>query len=186
MLKMRDVYAQNPSLGDPSTLDKQLEENAQKLDKLKEEIKKFEVRLQVLSSVDLRFDISNVLSRTTWLKWTTRTRLPVRGPSLAACQTWPLGATTVNKAAPLPARLTTQGTSKYAFVIHCSIGSRTQYFVYSPQTTETDSGVDVGQQRHSNVPMADQDSFDELDDDFPAIGTCKALYNFDGQSSGLS
>jgi hypothetical protein len=43
MLKMRDVYVQNPALGDPSTLDKQLEENAQKLDKLKEEIKKFEV-----------------------------------------------------------------------------------------------------------------------------------------------
>ena len=44
MLKMRDVYVQNPALGDPSTLDKQLEENAQKLDKLKHEMQKFEVR----------------------------------------------------------------------------------------------------------------------------------------------
>ena len=48
MLKMRDVYVQNPALGDPSSLDKQLEENAQKLDKLKEELKKFEVQCAFL------------------------------------------------------------------------------------------------------------------------------------------
>lgn len=40
---MRDVYVQNPALGDASSLDKQLEENAQKLDKLNQELQKFEV-----------------------------------------------------------------------------------------------------------------------------------------------
>ena len=50
MLKMRDVYMQNPALGDPSTLDKQLEENAQKLDKLKQEMQKFEVGFVLQSS----------------------------------------------------------------------------------------------------------------------------------------
>ena len=48
----------------------------------------------------------------------------------------------------------------------------------SPPSVETDSGVDMSQ-RHSNLPQ-EQDSFDDLDEDFPAIGTCKALYNFDG------
>ena len=43
LLKMRDVYVQNPALGDASSLDKQLEENAQKLDKLNQELQKFEV-----------------------------------------------------------------------------------------------------------------------------------------------
>ncbi len=43
MLKMRDVYNQNPALGDASSLDKQLGENAQKLDKLKQELSKYEV-----------------------------------------------------------------------------------------------------------------------------------------------
>ena len=43
MLKMRDVYVQNPALGDASSLDKQVDENAQKLDKLRQELQKYEV-----------------------------------------------------------------------------------------------------------------------------------------------
>ena len=44
MIKMKDVYVKNPALGDPATLDKQLEENGQKLDKLQQELNKYEVR----------------------------------------------------------------------------------------------------------------------------------------------
>jgi len=43
MLKMQDVYKNNTSLGDPATIEKQLEENAQKLDRLRQEIRKYEV-----------------------------------------------------------------------------------------------------------------------------------------------
>ncbi|XP_013389246.1 formin-binding protein 1-like isoform X2 [Lingula anatina] len=42
MIKMQEVYQQNPALGDASSLDKQLEENAQKLDLLRQECQKFE------------------------------------------------------------------------------------------------------------------------------------------------
>ena len=49
---MRDVYVQNSALGDPNSLDKQLEENAQKLDKLNQELQKFEVQ-KLLSQVAL-------------------------------------------------------------------------------------------------------------------------------------
>ncbi|KAL5012369.1 hypothetical protein ScPMuIL_010920 [Solemya velum] len=42
MLKMKDVYVQNPALGDPNTLDKKVEENAQKLDSLQQELRKFQ------------------------------------------------------------------------------------------------------------------------------------------------
>jgi len=40
---MQDVYRQNTALGDPSSLDPQLEENAQKLDSLQKEITKYQV-----------------------------------------------------------------------------------------------------------------------------------------------
>jgi formin-binding protein 1 len=43
MLKMQDIYKQNAKLGDPTTIEKQLDENAQKLDRLRQEIRKFEV-----------------------------------------------------------------------------------------------------------------------------------------------
>ena len=43
MLKMRDVYKQNPNLGDPQVIEKQLEPNAQKLDSLKRDLQKYEV-----------------------------------------------------------------------------------------------------------------------------------------------
>ncbi|XP_069120059.1 cdc42-interacting protein 4 homolog isoform X3 [Argopecten irradians] len=42
MLKMKEVYAKNPALGDPHTLDKKIEENAQKLDSLNSELRKFQ------------------------------------------------------------------------------------------------------------------------------------------------
>lgn len=42
MLKMHDVYKQNPNLGDPQAIEKQLEPNAQKLDSLKRDLQKYE------------------------------------------------------------------------------------------------------------------------------------------------
>lgn len=42
MLKLKDVYVQNPALGDPNSIDKQIEENGEKLDSLKKELNKFE------------------------------------------------------------------------------------------------------------------------------------------------
>ena len=43
MLKLKDVYANNPALGDPNMLEKKVEENAQKLDAIRQELHKFEV-----------------------------------------------------------------------------------------------------------------------------------------------
>jgi len=41
---MRDVYEQNPKLGDPATLTKQLDENSHAIDQLNADISKYEVR----------------------------------------------------------------------------------------------------------------------------------------------
>lgn len=47
---MKDVYQQNTSLGNPATVEKQLEENGLKLDRLHQEIHKFEVWVYKLIS----------------------------------------------------------------------------------------------------------------------------------------
>lgn len=44
LLKMQDVYRKDAKLGDPRSLNKQLEEVAQELDRLKQELNKYEVR----------------------------------------------------------------------------------------------------------------------------------------------
>ena len=46
MTKLKDVYLNNPALGDPNMLDKKLEENAQKLEAIRQELHKFEVRFE--------------------------------------------------------------------------------------------------------------------------------------------
>lgn len=43
MLKMKDVYVNNPALGDPNALEKKIEENALKIDSLQAEMRKFQV-----------------------------------------------------------------------------------------------------------------------------------------------
>ncbi|XP_022322096.2 formin-binding protein 1-like isoform X12 [Crassostrea virginica] len=42
MLKMKDVYVNNPALGDPNALEKKIEENAQKIDSLQAEMRKYQ------------------------------------------------------------------------------------------------------------------------------------------------
>ena len=44
MEKMIDVYRQNPSLGDPNTIEQQLSENAKELDTLNVDLHKYQVR----------------------------------------------------------------------------------------------------------------------------------------------
>ena len=43
LMKMKQVYEANPALGDPMSIQGQLTENGQKLDKLRGELKKYQV-----------------------------------------------------------------------------------------------------------------------------------------------
>jgi hypothetical protein len=45
LLKMKDVYTQNPKLGDASSVDKQLTEISGRIDKLQLELQKYSVSL---------------------------------------------------------------------------------------------------------------------------------------------
>jgi hypothetical protein len=44
LMKMKQVYESNPALGDPMTIQGQLTDNGHRLDKLRAELKKFQVK----------------------------------------------------------------------------------------------------------------------------------------------
>ena len=50
LMKMKQVYESNPALGDPMSIQGQLTENGHKLDKLRAELKKFQVGICTTSS----------------------------------------------------------------------------------------------------------------------------------------
>ena len=47
-MKMKQVYESNPALGDPMSIQGQLTDNGQRLDKLRAEQKKFQVNLRCI------------------------------------------------------------------------------------------------------------------------------------------
>ena len=44
-MKMKQVYETNPALGDPMSIQGQLTDNGQRLDKLRSELKKYQVKM---------------------------------------------------------------------------------------------------------------------------------------------
>ena len=61
-MKMKQVYESNPALGDPMSIQGQLTENGHRLDKLRSELKKFQVccdlrawEVETIESNDLPF-----------------------------------------------------------------------------------------------------------------------------------
>ena len=50
-MKMKQVYEANPALGDPMSIQGQLQENGHRLDKLRAELKKFQVIELILNFV---------------------------------------------------------------------------------------------------------------------------------------
>ena len=51
LMKMKQVYESNPALGDPMSIQGQLTDNGQRLDKLRAEQKKFQVKLHESESI---------------------------------------------------------------------------------------------------------------------------------------
>jgi len=48
---MRDVYEQNPKLGDAATLTKQLDESSQTVERLRSDISKYEVCIGMVAGI---------------------------------------------------------------------------------------------------------------------------------------
>ncbi|KAI0218394.1 Formin-binding protein 1 [Lamellibrachia satsuma] len=133
LLKMREVYENNPAMGDPLSTNKQLEENAQKLDRLQQEMQKYE---KYLADADSR-------------NQTSREDLSTSTKQFSNMAISGMQQTASNPSTP----------------------SSTRHEAPHPS---------------DDAPMAvtDNDSFEDLEDDFPIIGTCTALYSFDAPNEG--
>ena len=59
-MKMKQVYESNPALGDPMSIQGQLTENGHKLDKMRAELKKFQVGTHIFALIQLRTHCFNV------------------------------------------------------------------------------------------------------------------------------
>uniref|UniRef100_A0A668AMA1 Formin binding protein 1 n=1 Tax=Myripristis murdjan TaxID=586833 RepID=A0A668AMA1_9TELE len=122
LTKMKDVYAKNPQMGDPTSVDPRLTEIGQNIEKLQHEVQKFEVSFLPVFTL-----ISECVS--------------------------------VGKA------------------IFSPDGSYTE-----EQNSETHVKANINPNPTSSTPEFD----DEFDDEeaLPTIGTCKALYPFEGHNEG--
>lgn len=76
-MKMKGVYEQNPALGDPMSIEGQLNESGHKLDKLRQELHKYQVYLQEAKELPTNQPINSSPSAPS-----RKNKAPVRGHNL--------------------------------------------------------------------------------------------------------
>ncbi|CAI9717467.1 formin-binding protein 1-like isoform X5 [Octopus vulgaris] len=154
MLKMKDVYINNPALGDASSLDKKLEENAQKLDRLNQELIKFE---------NYMADAEGKVVR----RHSTANDSLSNSPSESSVQ---------SNTGPY---ISAPGTPIAHHYAHGSCGEDSEN---GPIAGGEDGGEEVD--GGGEIDYADQESTEEEFDEFPVIGSCRALYQFEAMNEG--
>nr|XP_033816208.1 formin-binding protein 1 isoform X11 [Geotrypetes seraphini] len=133
LTKMKDVYIKNPQMGDPASVEQKLAELGHNIEKLQQEVQKFQGWLAEVEG-----------------------RLPARNEALRRQS----------------AAYESQNTSA---VGNCA------------QDRESPDGSYTEEQSQENeVKVMTTDFDDEFDDEepLPSIGTCKALYAFEGHNEG--
>lgn len=155
MLKMKDVYIQNPALGDASSLDKKLEENAQKLDRLNQELIKFE---------NYMADAEGKIVR----RHSTANDSLSNSPSESSVQS------------NLGPYISAPGTPIAHHYAHSTCGEDGENGPIAGGEGELDDVPDG----EGELEYADQETPEEEFDDFPVIGTCRALYQFEAMNEG--
>uniref|UniRef100_A0A8C4R370 Formin binding protein 1a n=1 Tax=Eptatretus burgeri TaxID=7764 RepID=A0A8C4R370_EPTBU len=165
LLKMKDVYLRNPQMGDPGSLEPKLQETAHKMEKLQQEVQKFEG----------------------WL-CDAEGRLPVKADSgKRRSSSFDRNSTVVNNGSG--ERESPDGSYTEEGSGEGQTAQRPQP-IPSPLKQTPSSANPV---TNTSVPTAsisvptasldDDDDFDE-DEPLPVLGQCKALYPFEGQSEG--
>nr|XP_033816200.1 formin-binding protein 1 isoform X3 [Geotrypetes seraphini] len=134
LTKMKDVYIKNPQMGDPASVEQKLAELGHNIEKLQQEVQKFQGWLAEVEG-----------------------RLPARNEALRRQS----------------AAYESQNTS--------AVGNCAQDRESSPDGSYTEE-----QSQENEVKVMTTDFDDEFDDEepLPSIGTCKALYAFEGHNEG--
>ncbi|KAK3088869.1 hypothetical protein FSP39_024788 [Pinctada imbricata] len=139
MLKMKEVYAQNPALGDPNSLEKKIEENGQKVDALNAELRKFQGYLAEAEGKQPPAQHHPQQQRRNSLSDDSVSQSPSEG-----------SVQNINAAIPNAPQ---------------------------PPTGELYTEIDHDEDDHLEEEFND-------DDQFPVIGTCRALYPFEAENEG--
>ncbi|XP_029921832.1 formin-binding protein 1 isoform X7 [Myripristis murdjan] len=142
LTKMKDVYAKNPQMGDPTSVDPRLTEIGQNIEKLQHEVQKFEAWL---AEVEGRMPSKSDTQRRQSGLYETQNNTSM-GNNCAQDRESPDGSYT------------------------------------EEQNSETHVKANINPNPTSSTPEFD----DEFDDEeaLPTIGTCKALYPFEGHNEG--
>ncbi|XP_037079941.1 formin-binding protein 1-like isoform X2 [Pollicipes pollicipes] len=164
LMKMKGVYEGNPALGDPMTIESQLRENTQHLEKLRIELHKYQ---RLLDGGDQRSSLSepdSTLSRSASDSSMARAGAAAHGQS--APSTPPSGHGCSNSPE------SGLGTS------HTSLPD-----------SESEEEPPAPDAADGPAPAADgrgqqEDELDYADEPLPVLGTAQALYAFDASSEG--
>ncbi|XP_021361892.1 cdc42-interacting protein 4 homolog isoform X3 [Mizuhopecten yessoensis] len=155
MLKMKEVYAKNPALGDPAILDKKIEENAQKLDSLNAELRKFQ---NYLADAEGKQHIS--------------------GSDDSISHSTSEGSVQNSNVVSAPGTPQAQHAVYEVYDPHISDDEFDDYPV--PPSSIPDEDAMPQSIEQEQVEQIEQEEFEE--DAFQVIGTCRAVYKFDADN----
>ncbi|XP_043201078.1 formin-binding protein 1-like isoform X2 [Amphibalanus amphitrite] len=171
LMKMKGVYESNPALGDPMTIESQLRENTQRLEKLRLELHKYQ-RLQDTNGQ--RCSLSEPegnLSRST----SDSSVNQLGGAPAPAAPAAAAAAAGAGHSATLPSHISSNSPeSGLGSTSHASLPG-------------SDSDVDDSRAANGAPPVTDGGDDSELafvDDPLPVIASASALYPFDASSEG--
>ncbi|KAK5901202.1 hypothetical protein CgunFtcFv8_026097 [Champsocephalus gunnari] len=156
LTKMRDVYVKNPQMGDPASVDPRLSEIGQNIEKFQYEAQKFE---GWLAEVEERMPSKSDSNRRSGLYETQNNSTQLLSNNCAQDRESPDGSYTEEQNSETQVKAT----------------------VNPPVNPPVNPTVNPA------LPTSSTPEFDdEFDDDetLPTIGTCKALYPFEGHNEG--
>lgn len=165
LMKMKTVYEANPALGDPMSIQGQLTENGQRLDKLRSELKRYQIWLEEAEGRGGPGSPASSISARTNGTGSSPRRSSVSDEVESLSRSASDSSVNHNKNS-----LTSQGRSSN-----------------SPESGLGNSAQSLG---HQDLNRADSFQDIDADDEFydseplPVLGRCRALYTFEASSEG--
>jgi hypothetical protein len=178
LIKMQSVYQSNPNLGDPSLIEGQLRESIQRLQKLQQEMQKYQ---SYLNEMDSPQSLQSSGYGSTNGSRTSQNRSSGSDESLSR------SASDLSQNNHKPSAPSTPLPS-HGYVVNISFMMSSTVLLIKPfdrSSNSPESGISTS---HTSLPDSDFEPIDNADGDYedplPVLGTCEALYSFEG--NGLS
>ncbi|CAG2167372.1 unnamed protein product [Oppiella nova] len=178
LMKMRQAYEQNNALGDPNSVEGQLSENGQKMEKLQTELKKFQNLLQDVvdgkpyTPSAQKKSHRNSISEDSLSRSASESSVTNNNHSNTN-----LNANNSNSNG------NHRSSNSLQTVINHTNHNNHENTHENNDSNSPESGISTSHLSLPDAEFADADET-EFDDPLPALGTAKALYVFEAQSEG--